>query len=73
MFKKALDYLSGLSWFLILAFALVIASIGYALFGLLGFAFYWLMLSLFMLGVSFREPPKVVSKTAQGAKVTTKK
>jgi O-antigen/teichoic acid export membrane protein len=73
MFKKALDYLSGLSWFLILAFALMAVSVGYMLFGLLGFAFYWLLLALFMLGASFREPPRVITKTAQGVKVTTKK
>lgn len=73
MFKKALDYLSGLSWFLILAFVLMAVSIGYALFGLLGIAFYCLLLALFFLGASFREPPKVVTRTIQGVKVTTKK
>lgn len=73
MFKKALDYLSGLSWFLILAFALIVVSIGYMAFGLLGFAIYWALLALFMLGVSFREPPKVLTKTVQGVKVSPKK
>lgn len=73
MFKKALEYLNGLSWFLIVAFALVAVSVGYMLFGLLGFAFYWLLLALFFLGVSFREPPKVITKTVQGGKATTKK
>jgi hypothetical protein len=73
MFKKALDYLSGLSWFLILAFVLMVVSVGYTLFGLLGIAFYCLLLALFFLGASFRETPKVITKTTQGAKVTTKK
>jgi len=73
MFKKALDYLSGLSWFLILAFVLVAVSVGYMLFGLLGFAFYWLLLALFLLGASFRETPKVIVKNAQGIRVTAKK
>lgn len=73
MFKKALDYLSGLSWFLILAFVLVVVSIGYMILGLLSFACYWALLALFMLGVSFREPPKVITTTIQGAKVTSKK
>lgn len=73
MFKKALDYLSGLSWFLILAFALFVVSVGYMIFGLLGFAIYWSLLALFMMGASFRESPRVITKTAQGVKVTTKK
>lgn len=72
MFKKALDYLSGLSWFLIVAFVLILVSVGYMGFGLLGFAIYWSLLALFMLGASFREPPKVVAKTSQGVKVTSK-
>jgi hypothetical protein len=73
MFKKALDYLSGLSWFLILAFVLLVVSIGYMLFGLLGFAFYWVLIALFFLGASFREPPKVISKTSKGVRTTAKK
>lgn len=62
MFKNALDYLGGLSWFIIVAFILLAVSIGYMLFGLLGFAFYWLLAAIFFLGASYREAPKVIRK-----------
>lgn len=62
MFKTALDYLSGLSWIIIVAFILFGVSIGYMLFGLLAFAFYWLLAALFFLGLSYREAPKVIKK-----------
>jgi hypothetical protein len=73
MFKNVIDYLSGLSWLIILAFVLLAVSVGYMLVGLLGFAIYWILIALFFLGASYREAPKTITKTVQGTRVTAKK